>query len=306
MGRSTERHTSELPLRCGARTLAAVALLAIGGITAAGGITTAEEAGCMFVQAHRGFSEHYPENTLAAFRAAVDAGADRVEMDLAITRDDVVVLLHDRTLDRTTDGRGPVSSFPYDHVRGLDAGSWMDVRFAGERVPALRDVLAELADEAVLNLELKTNDRTAALAARTLDATLDLLEELDAFDRVVLSSFDALALRAAAEREPRLRTLLIDWNPPSASDGLSLAIDFGFWGWSPRAGYADAERIGRAKEAGLHVHVGASAASDLRGLAHWGVDGVSSNDTAALVAALERAGLRTPGVGCDALGTWPR
>jgi glycerophosphoryl diester phosphodiesterase len=269
-------------------------------------IATAEEAPCMFVQAHRGFSEHYPENTLAAFRAAVEAGADRIEMDLAITRDDVVVLLHDRTLDRTTDGRGPVSSFPYDHVRELDAGSWLDERFAGERVPALRDVLTELGGETVLNLELKTRDRTASLAERTLDATLDLLRELDAIDRVVISSFDALALRGIAEREPRLRLLLLDWDPPATTDGLMLAIEFGFWGWSPRAQHASEERVARAKEAGLHVHVGASPASDLRQLWSWGVDGVSSNDTAALVSALERSGLRKPGIGCDALGVWPR
>lgn len=260
----------------------------------------------MFVQAHRGFSEHYPENTLAAFRAAVDAGADRVEMDLAVTRDDVVVLLHDRTLDRTTDGRGPVASFTYEHVRELDAGTWKSTRFAGESVPTLRDVILELADETVLNLELKTRDRTASLAARTLDATLTLLHELDVIDRVVISSFDALALRGIAEREPRLRLLLIDWDPPATTDGLMLAIEFGFWGWSPRAAHASEERVARAKEAGLHVHVGASPASDLRQLWAWGVDGVSSNDTAAIVAALERSGLREPGVGCDALGTWPR
>jgi glycerophosphoryl diester phosphodiesterase len=287
-------------------TLASTALVSTTLASTAQPVIT-EEAPCMFVQAHRGFSEHYPENTLAAFRAAVAAGADRVEMDLALTRDDVVVLLHDRTLDRTTDGRGPVSSFTYEHVRELDAGSWKDERFAGEPVPTLRDVIAELAHATVLNLELKTRDRTTTLAQRTLDATLALIEELGVADRVVISSFDALALRGIAEREPRLRLLLLDWDPPATSDGLSLALEFGFWGWSPRLAHATEERIARAKRAGLHVHVGAPPdTSTLRRLSSWGVDGVSANDTASLVAAAERAGLRPPEGGCDALGEWPR
>lgn len=261
----------------------------------------------MFVQAHRGFSEHYPENTMLAFSRAVEVGADRVEMDLGLTRDGVVVLLHDRTLDRTTDGRGPVASFEHPHVASLDAGAWKHERFAGERVPTLRDVIDGIAHDAVLNIELKTRDRTGALAQRTLDGALEVLRETGVVERVVLSSFDALALRAIAEREPGLRLLLLDWDPPSTIDGLSLAIDFGFWGWSPRATHATEERIARAKEAGLHVHVGAAPrADDLRRLAEWGVDGVSGNDPQALVKALEAAGLRRPGAGCDALGVWPR
>lgn len=261
----------------------------------------------MFVQAHRGYSERYPENTLLAFRRAVEVGADRVEMDLGLTRDGVVVLLHDRTLDRTSDGRGPVASYEYEHVATLDAGGWKDERFAGEAVPALRDVIDAIAQNAVLNLELKTRDRTGALAQRTLDATLELLREKDVIDRVVLSSFDALALRDVAEREPGLRLLLLDWDPPATTDGLALAIEFGFWGWSPRATYATEERIARAKEAGLHVHVGATPnPDDLRRLHDWGVDGVSNDDPEALVWALRAAGLRPPDGGCDALGVWPR
>src|SRR5690606_15062412 len=94
---------------------------------------------CMFVQAHRGFSESYPENTMLAITKALEAGADRIETDLAVTRDDVIVLMHDRSLDRTTTGRGRVQSFTFEQVSQLDAGSWKGPQFAGERVPTLAE-----------------------------------------------------------------------------------------------------------------------------------------------------------------------
>src|SRR5690606_40969856 len=91
---------------------------------------------CMFVQAHRGFSEFYPENTMLAITKALEAGADRIETDLAITRDDVLVLLPDRSLDRTTTGRGRVESFTLPPVSHLDARSLQRPHFARERGPA--------------------------------------------------------------------------------------------------------------------------------------------------------------------------
>ncbi|MFO7780253.1 MAG: glycerophosphodiester phosphodiesterase family protein, partial [Spirochaetia bacterium] len=95
----------------------------------------------IFVQAHRGSTTDYPELTLAAFEAAVEAGADRIEMDLAITSDEEVVLMHDISVDRTTDGSGRVESFTLRELQRLDAGSWHSQRFAGERVPTLREVI---------------------------------------------------------------------------------------------------------------------------------------------------------------------
>src|SRR5271167_2581399 len=95
--------------------------------------------------AHRGASGHAPENTLAAFRRAVELGARFIETDLQLTRDARVIAIHDFTLDRTTSGYGQVHLLPLDQIRALDAGSWFGLggekSYVGERVPTLEEIL---------------------------------------------------------------------------------------------------------------------------------------------------------------------
>lgn len=94
--------------------------------------------------AHRGFSAQAPENTLAALEAAVTAGADAVEFDIQTGLGGAAVLFHDETLDRTTDGTGPVAERTLDQLKALDAGRWFGPDFAGERVPSLAEAFAHL------------------------------------------------------------------------------------------------------------------------------------------------------------------
>jgi len=154
--------------------------------------------------AHRGHKVGAPEQTLAAFRLAADLGATMLEADLRFTRDGVPVLLHDCLLDRTTSGTGPVSAMDWADVARLDAGSWFDRRFDGERVPRLDDLfdLAETLGVA-LCIEAKgegeENARTALLAAREI-------ERRSRLDQDVVASFEHEALSAAADLVPGLRT----------------------------------------------------------------------------------------------------
>ena len=89
------------------------------------------------VVAHRGGAGLAPENTLAAFRMALEVGADAIELDVRLTRDGRVAVIHDRTVDRTTGGRGPVGSYTLAELKALDAGSWFGPQYLGERVPTL-------------------------------------------------------------------------------------------------------------------------------------------------------------------------
>lgn len=139
------------------------------------------------VIAHRGASGTRPENTLAAFRHAVALGADMIELDVQLTRDGEVVVLHDTTLDRTTDGRGPVSERTLAELRGLDAGGWFGRAFAGERLPTLAEVLTEIAIP--VNVELKPMG-DHGLEPRALA----VVQAAGAMGRVVFSSFAADAL----------------------------------------------------------------------------------------------------------------
>ena len=138
------------------------------------------------VFAHRGGSALAPENTIAAFDNGLALGADGLELDVHLSRDGVVVVHHDRVLDRTTTLRGPIAERHSDELRRA-------------AVPALAEVLARYPDRRLV-VELKVN--SAALAAATIDA----VRRADAVDRVCLGSFGLRALRAARAIEPAIAT----------------------------------------------------------------------------------------------------
>ena len=120
--------------------------------------------------AHRGASETHPENTLAGLREAVRLGAQMIEFDVALTKDGKLVLMHDHTIDRTTDGKGPVSDWNLAELRKLDAGSWKDPKFQDERVPTLEEALAIMPENIWLNVHLKGDVALAEKVAKQIVA----------------------------------------------------------------------------------------------------------------------------------------
>ena len=143
---------------------------------------------------HRGNAAHAPENTLESFRQALSAGADCIELDVHLSADGVAVVIHDATLDRTTDLAGPVHTLTTDRIRSADAGArftrdgqTFPYRGQGLRVPTLEEVLRELPDVPLL-IELKTPRASAE--------TRRLIEQYGAQSRCVVESFDARALDA--------------------------------------------------------------------------------------------------------------
>jgi glycerophosphoryl diester phosphodiesterase len=158
------------------------------------------------IAGHRGHSAGAPENTLAAFRKARELGGAGVacETDLALTSDGELVLIHDDTVDRTTDGRGLVRNMTYSEIAKLDAGRWFGEEFAGEPVPRLRDAL-QLARELgiIYQVELKIYDRNDELFPK-LRA---LINELDCADLLRFSSFDFVQLRELKKAIPEVPTI---------------------------------------------------------------------------------------------------
>ncbi|WP_439594009.1 glycerophosphodiester phosphodiesterase [Microbacterium sp.] len=159
-----------------------------------------------FIASHRGGGATAPENTLPAIAAALAAGFDYVEVDVALTADRRPVLLHDSTLDRTTNGRGAVSAHTLDEVRALDAGSWFDPQYAGTPVPTLEeflDLLATSPQRAIV--EFKGEWDAAAVQAAIAEVSARDLDR-----RVAIASFDTRTLalvEAASEVVPRLLIL---------------------------------------------------------------------------------------------------
>lgn len=149
------------------------------------------------VIAHRGASARAPENTMAAFRAAHEAGARWIETDVQPTADTALVLLHDDDVDRTTDGHGAIRSLTAETVRQLDAGSWFGPEFTGARMPLLTDLLAEITNDRRLLLEIKGDHTTAQLAVM-----LDQIGASGAGARVYLQSFEVPVLHRLKALRP--------------------------------------------------------------------------------------------------------
>lgn len=148
------------------------------------------------VWAHRGASGYAPENTMPAFELALEQDADGIELDVHLTRDDEVVVIHDETLERTTDGHGWVADHSLDQLKKLDAGAGME-GFAGARIPTLREVLALMQPTGkTVNIELK-ND---AMKYKGLEErVLALIDEFGMHDRIVISTFNHYSLRNLRE-----------------------------------------------------------------------------------------------------------
>jgi len=183
--------------------------------------------------AHRGASAYAPEHTLAAYRLALEQRADYVEQDLALTRDGVLVCLHDPTLERTTNveevfpdrarvvngaKRWFAVDFTLDEIKQLDAGSWFNVRFAGERVPTFQEAITLVRGKAGLFPELKAPAmyRTSGTA---MEPVLTAVLRRNGLDRkgadpatpIILQSFDQGALNTMARELPTIdRTFLLD------------------------------------------------------------------------------------------------
>ncbi len=234
-----------------------------------------------FVWAHRGASCAAPENTMAAFRAAEALGADGVELDVHLSRDGVPVVIHDTDVKRTTDGRGAVAAMPLSDLKRLDAGSWFDPAFRAEPIPSLGEVLEWARDRVRLNVEIKT----AACAEAVLRLVADFPES-----RVLVSSFD--------------HKLLAQIRQHHSSLPLGFVVENLFWGRAlkqaamcraeslhPRRDRVTQTMIEAARRYGLKIYPWTvnerAAALGLKGL---GVDGVFTDDPAAIRQVLKNTG----------------
>jgi glycerophosphoryl diester phosphodiesterase len=175
------------------------------------------------VIAHRGFSAEAPENTLAAVRAAIATGADMVEVDVTLTADGEVVVIHDDTLDRTTDGSGKVAEHTLDQLLRLDAGSWFARRFRGERIPSLAQVLDEIRGRILINVEVKPEAVGEAVEGGIAEKVVRLITEREMKDQVIVSSFEPRALLQIDEIDPEIATASL-YNEELHRDMDPLAI----------------------------------------------------------------------------------
>ncbi|WP_280771628.1 glycerophosphodiester phosphodiesterase family protein [Salipaludibacillus daqingensis] len=154
--------------------------------------------------AHRGYSKKYPENTMIAFEEAVKAGAEGLELDVQLTKDEKLVVMHDLTLERTTSGKGVIRTKDWNEVKDFSAGEWFGEAFSKEKIPLLSQVLDLVkGSEVTVNIEMKglTTDRQL-LASKTAE----VIQSVGVSDQVIVSSFDHGSLVLMNKMFPSIST----------------------------------------------------------------------------------------------------
>lgn len=229
---------------------------------------------------HRGASAVAPQNTLAAFRKAAEVGADGVELDVHLSADGVPVVIHDARVDATTDGVGRVAEMPLAQLRALDASGGL-LEFAGEPIPTLEEVLAEVGQRLLINIELKSDDATGHLEA----AVADVVRRLDLSRRVWFSSFKPYSLFRIRQQIPEVPCGLL-YGAGSFLLGVLKPLT-PYEALHPAAPFVTRSGVHRAHQRGLRVFAWTVDDSvKAQFLADVGVDGLITNDPAALLRTL--------------------
>ena len=251
-----------------------------------------DPGGRTLVIAHRGFSGRAPENTVAAISEAIAIGADMAEIDVTLTADNRVVVIHDETLQRTTNGNGNVAEHDFDEIRSLDAGSWFAPQFAGEKVPTLGEVLDLVKGQILLNVEIKTE----AVDRGISDKVAVAIKERGMTDQVIVSSFSPTALEQMRAVAPEIRTAVL-FNPElqRGEDPVEIVHGLGASAFNIRGSRLKAKMLRSCREQGIPV--GVYTVDKPRKMKQWvkkGIDAIFTNHPDRLLEVLEKAPATSP------------
>lgn len=222
------------------------------------------------VIAHRGASSYAPENTFAAFDRAIQLEANHIELDTQFTSDDHIVIIHDDTVDRTTNGLGPVINHTLAELQEFDAGSWFGAEFSGEQIPTFDAVLARYKGRLHIHTEIKGN--SASLSPRTAD----LIRKHKMQNQVTITSFALEQLAAMRAYAPELRT---GWLVVEVNDSIvAKAQAKGFTQLCPRAISVTPALVSHLHAANLEVRAwGVGTDKLMQQVVKAGVDGMTVN-----------------------------
>lgn len=237
----------------------------------------------MLAIAHRGASGHAPENTLAAFRKAIAQGVTFIETDLQLSRDARFVAIHDSTVNRTTNGRGPVHDLTLAELRNLDAGSWFGSEFVGEHIPTLEEILEfSKKHDVVFYLELKPAGSWGGE-----HALIGALRESGEIPRTVVISFDAGILEGLRKIEPTLMTGML--YEGQIENPIERALEIGARQLAVRADLVTPVLLANARKKDLQVVCWTvNHPAHMRLLMEAGVDGIMSDYPDRLIAAQKK------------------
>ena len=215
----------------------------------------------MILTGHRGAAKLEPENTLLSIQKAIDLDVDQIEIDVHLTRDQHLVVIHDTTVDRTTDGQGAIADFTLAEIKQLDAGK-------GERIPTLQEVIDLVRGKVVLQIELKGPD--------TAEPVIQAVKQNDLENGVLLTSFVHERLREARRLNPTLRLGALWGDPPP--DACEQAIDIGAEAIHIQHLNINPELVQKAHAHGLKIRAwNPDTVEEIQRVVDLGVDAIGSN-----------------------------
>lgn len=229
--------------------------------------------------AHRGIRHRFPENTIAAFQGAINAGAHMIELDVCLTKDRQIVVIHDETVDRTTNGNGKVRRLTMEELAQLDAGSWFDPKFSGEQLPTLAQVLALAKGKILVNIEIKPEAFEAHGPSDAIELqVLGLVRSHQMEENVLVSCFQWQVLQRLREKAPDIALGLLSDVP--ADDRLfAWCRKIQGFSWHPDYRVVTRPHIEVLHQMGAKVFPYAVNGSiDTRRMREMGVDGLMVDD----------------------------
>ena len=235
-----------------------------------------------WIIAHRGYRQKYPENTLAASQAAVAAGAQMIELDVMLSRDRRPVVIHDDTLERTTNGTGSVKDFTLEDLKKLDAGSWFDPQFADQRLPELSEVLDLAGGRTRVNIEIKAQAYEHRHPPDAIEnQVVEMVRKKNLQDSVLISSFeiDFLVQIAAMEDPPAIALIS---RTQASKRIVDICAHLKVFSWHPDHKIVTQRQVDMMHAAGLKVFpYNVDTCEDYEKMINMQADGVITDDPVA-------------------------
>jgi glycerophosphoryl diester phosphodiesterase len=236
--------------------------------------------------AHRGASGNYPENTLIAFQKALEIGVDEIELDLYLTKDDRLIIMHDSTVDRTTDGTGAISELTLAEIKALDAGGVFGEQFRGERVPTWEEALELVQGKVGLNVHLKEGGNPDGDYERKVAKALIDFHMVE--DSILTCSDASVGIFADIDSRIECRIFRANRTP---EEYIRKSVEMGLRTMQPGRDITTRDFVQKAHAAGRIVHVFyADTPEDMCAYIEIGVDGILTNYPERLKAILTEAG----------------
>jgi glycerophosphoryl diester phosphodiesterase len=232
-----------------------------------------------WIISHRGFAAQYPENTLAAFQAAIAAGAAMIELDVMLSRDRKLVVIHDDTLERTTNGQGAVADLSLAELKQLDAGSWYHPRFANQQLPELGEVLDLVNGKVYLNIEIKSNAYESHHPADAVERqVVELLRQKHLVDNSMISSFNAHVLEQVASM-PDAPVIAFISDKAADRNTVEMCTRLNTFSWHPDQAVVTRSQVKKMHAAGIKVFpYNVNTLEDYMKMAAMDADGVITDD----------------------------